>query len=257
MTVELSQEAAVQTITINRPEVLNALDQETKASYLSALQKAARNPEVRCVVLAGSGRAFCAGEDLKSHPEGAKRSFRESLVSAYNPIIQTICEMDKPVIARLQGVAAGAGLSIALAADLRIGSDGTRLIAAFSRIGLVPDSGLSQMLARYVGPGVALEMFYTARPMEAEEAARFGILNALVPADQLDATVSTWAQNLASGPTLAFALTKQAVRRADRASLAELLQFEAAAQELAGASQDHQEGVSAFLEKRPPRFSGR
>ncbi|MHB1506408.1 MAG: enoyl-CoA hydratase/isomerase family protein [Sulfobacillus sp.] len=257
MKVEVSRTGAVETITLNRPEVLNALDQETKAAYLAALRKAARDPEVRAVVLSGSGRAFCAGEDLKSHPEGAKRSFRHSLVSGYNPIIQTIVEMDKPVIARLQGVAAGAGFSIALAADLRIGTDATRLIAAFSRIGLVPDSGLSQTLERFVGPGVALELFYTARPMEAPEAARWGILNTVVAADQLDATVASWAQDLAAGPTLAFALTKQAVRRAYQASLSDQLAYEAAAQELAGASADHREGVSAFLAKRTPRFSGR
>lgn len=257
MTVESSREGAVQTITLNRPEVLNALDQETKTALLTALRKAGRDSEVRSVVLAGSGRAFSAGEDLKSHEAGAKRSLRQSLVSAYNPIIQTIVEMDKPVIARLQGVAAGAGFSIALACDLRIGTDSTRLIAAFSRIGLVPDSGLSQLLSRFVGPGVALEMFYTARPMEAAEALRWGILNAVVPADQLDATVSSWAQDLASGPTLAFALTKQSVRRGYQASLSELLSYEAAAQELAGGSEDHREGVSAFLAKRSPRFSGR
>lgn len=257
MKVEVERRGAVEWITLNRPEVLNALDQETKALFLSALRKAERDAQVRAVVVQGAGPAFSAGEDLKSHQDDPQRSLRKSLVTGYNPIIQTMLRMGKPVIASLGGVAAGAGFSIALAADVRIGTAKTRLIAAFSRIGLVPDSGLSQLLPRFLGPGVALEMFYTARPMAAEEAARWGILNQVVAEEALDQTVGEWAQRLAEGPTAAFALTKQAVLRGYEASLADLLAHEAAAQELAGQSEDHQEGVSAFLAKRPPHFSGK
>lgn len=257
MKVETKLEGGVFTITFNRPEVLNALDAEAKSLLLKALREAERRAEVRAVVLEGSGRAFSSGEDLKSHEGEAGRSIGTALRKGYNPIIQTMRELPKPLIAKVQGVAAGAGFSLALASDIRIGSEAARFTAAFTRIALVPDSGMNQLLPRIVGLGRALELAYTARMVEAEEAKAIGILNAVYPAERLDEETLTLARSLAEGPTRAFALTKAAMNRSYEVSLEGMLAYEADAQEACGHTSDHREGLSAFLEKRPPAFQGK
>jgi len=257
MKLETGVEEGVLTITLNRPEVLNALDGETKALLQKALREAARNESVRAVLIQGAGRGFCSGEDLKSHEGEEGRSIGRALRQGYNPIVQAMRELPKPIVAKVQGVAAGAGFSLALAADIRLGSEGACFNAAFTKIGLVPDSGMNQLLPRIVGLGRALEIAYTARMIGAEEALAMGLLNAVHPQERLDEETLTLVRTLAKGPTRAFGLTKAAMTRSYEVSLGELLAYEADAQEAAGHTEDHREGLRAFLEKRTPRFEGR
>lgn len=245
------------TITLNRPEVLNALDKETKDLLFQAFRKAEKEQSVRAVVLQGAGRAFSAGEDLKSHVGEENRSIGDSLRRGYNPIVLKMRDLPKPIVAKVQGFAAGAGFSLALAADIRLGTKDTRFVSAFSKIGLVPDSGLNQLLPRLVGLGRAYEIAVTARPVGAEEALSLGLLNAVHPEEDLDGEVKKLARSLADGPTMAFAMTKAAMNRGFETDLETLLAYEADAQEKMGRTYDHKEGVQAFLDKRPPRYEGR
>jgi 2-(1,2-epoxy-1,2-dihydrophenyl)acetyl-CoA isomerase len=255
--IEWTVADGVATVTLNRPEVLNALDREAKASLLEALRAVDRDAGVRVVVLRGAGRAFCAGEDLKSHVGEEGRSLGESLREGYNPIVRRLRDLSKPTIAQVNGVAAGAGFSLALACDLRVASSEARFISVFSNIALVPDSGLSYHLPRLMGLGRALEAAFTARPIPADEALALGLVNRVVPPAELDDAVAELAGRLAHGPTQAYVRTRQAMLRGLEVSLDELLDYEAALQELQGRTADHREGVAAFLEKRPPRFQGR
>ena len=249
-------EANVLTLTLNRPESHNALNEAMKRELTGALRAAARDASVRCIVLRGAGdRAFCSGQDLKEHPGGG-RSLRESLMSTYNPLIRRMREMEKPIIGMINGVAAGAGCSIALACDMRIMSATARLIEVFARIGLVPDSGSHWFLPRLAGTARAFEYAATGRDIMADEAERVGLVNRVVPPGALEEETMALARKLAAGPTKAIGLIKRTLNRALTTDLASLLEYEAAVQEIAAATHDHAEGLAAFLEKRPPAFNG-
>ena len=195
-TLRVEREGGVLTLTLNRPEVLNAFNRVMTSELQAALREAERDPEVRCLVLTGAGRAFSAGEDLKSRQEGGEKSFIESLRQRYNPIIDKLRHMEKPVIAAVNGVAAGAGLGLALACDLRIASDQARFGQVFVKVGLAPDSGTSLLLLQLVGLGKALEMTFFGDLVPADEALRIGLVNRVVPHEQLAAATREWAQRL-------------------------------------------------------------
>jgi 2-(1,2-epoxy-1,2-dihydrophenyl)acetyl-CoA isomerase len=246
---------AVTTLTLNRPDALNALTAELRRDLLAALKSAGRDTEVRAVVITGAGRAFCAGADLRGG--GSEREFRRVLVSEYNPLIEAIRAMPKPIIASVNGVAAGAGVSLALAADLVLAAEDAKFVPAFSRIGLVPDSGLTRTLVRAVGRHRAFEVLMGERQLTAAEAQTCGLVAAVVPGDRLADAARELAERLASGPTRAIGLTKRLIIEAEDASLSDSLAAEAALQEVAGRTEDHAEGVAAFAEKRDPAFRGR
>jgi len=254
-TLIVEQRDGVMTITLNRPEVLNAVNDLMAQELRDALRTAARDAAVRCLVITGAGRGFCSGQDLRDRAAG-DRSYREHLRATYNPVITQIHTLEKPVLAAVNGVAAGAGCSLALAADLRIASDRASFIEVFARIGLVPDSGSSWFLPRLIGPGKAFEMIYTTDPVDAQEAYRIGLVNRIVPHDDLQSKTMELAARLAAGPTRAYGLARRAVHYALGASLEQALEYEAHLQEIAGRSADHREGVAAFLEKRDPRYTG-
>ncbi|MGH2373571.1 MAG: enoyl-CoA hydratase-related protein [bacterium] len=247
----------VLTITLNRPDVLNAINEQLTADLAETLRLAERTPEVRCVVLTGAGRGFCSGQDLRDRAGIGEISYGDSLRKRYNPVILRLRTMEKPTIAAVNGVAAGAGCNLALAADLRIASDRASFIEVFSRVGLIPDSGGTFTLPRLVGLAKALELAYLADPIDAAEALRIGLVNRVVPHDELAAAAGDLARRLAEGPTRGFGLTKRAFNYALSAPLDAALEYEAHMQEIAGHTADHREGVAAFLEKRRPRFEGR
>ncbi len=247
----------VATLTLNRPDVLNAFNQAMTDEIQDALKKVERDEAARCLVITGAGRAFSAGEDLKSHAGETERSFADSLRNRYNPIIRKLRGLNKPVLGAVNGVAAGAGFSLALACDLRIASDKARFLQAFVRIGLVPDSGSSWFLPRLLGYAKAAELCMLGDEVNAQQALELGLVNRVVPADELAAATTEWAQRLAQGPTLALGLMKRALILGTQGTLDETLDYEVYGQEIAGHSEDAKEGSTAFLEKRKPTFTGR
>jgi 2-(1,2-epoxy-1,2-dihydrophenyl)acetyl-CoA isomerase len=262
-TVLIEDAQGVRTITLNRPQALNAFNETLKDELIDALKAAARDKSVRCLVVTGAGRAFCAGQDLKDRSDRADQagsagpgSFSASLRDKYNPMIMTIRTMEKPVIAAVNGVAAGAGCSLALACDLRVVADKATFIQAFVKIGLVPDSGATFLLPRLVGMGKALELAFTGDPLDAGTALTLGLANSVVPGEALLTATMDLATRLAQAPTRAIGLTKRAMNRALLVDLESALDYEADMQEIAGRSPDFAEGVSAFMEKRQPRFTG-
>jgi 2-(1,2-epoxy-1,2-dihydrophenyl)acetyl-CoA isomerase len=256
-TLLVQTDAGVSTITLNRPEVYNAFNEQMKKEINDALKEAEKDPAVRCLVIRGSGeKAFCSGQDLKEH-QGAKRSLKESLERSYNPMVRRMRGMEKPIIAMINGVAAGAGCSLALAADMRIMASGAKLIEVFIRIGLVPDSGSHWFLPRLVGMARAFEYAATGRDVTAEEAERTGLVNMVVPAERLEAETMALAARLAQAPTASIGLIKRTLNKAMETDLNTLLDYEAVIQQIASETADHQEGLRAFLEKRPAAFTGR
>jgi 2-(1,2-epoxy-1,2-dihydrophenyl)acetyl-CoA isomerase len=245
-------------LTLNRPERLNALTRPMTTAILEAIQTCHRDERIRCLVLAAAGRGFCAGQDLTEFQTlTGPETVGEHLRRGFNQIVLGLRRLEKPVIAQIQGVAAGAGLGIALAADLRIASEAARFMTAFSGIGLAPDSGVSWWLPRLVGPARAFELLATNAVIDAAEALRLGLVNQVVPSDRLEATVAELAGRLAQGPTRALGLTKRVLQRALDGDLAAALEYEAQVQDIACRTADHREGVTAFVEKRPPHFTGR
>jgi 2-(1,2-epoxy-1,2-dihydrophenyl)acetyl-CoA isomerase len=261
-TLQVSSADGVCTITLNRPDSLNSLNDQMTTDLQAVLKQLRRDEATRCVVFTGAGRAFSSGQDLGdlkkkySDPNHAPH-LGDDLRRRYNPIVVGLRELEKPVIAAVNGVAAGAGLSLALACDLRIASDKASFIEVFINVGLVPDSGSTWTLPRLVGLGKALEMCFTGDKVGAEEALRIGLVNRVVPGDKLMEETAALAKKLAGLPTRAIGLTKRLVNRAWETDLAAALEAEAYAQQTAGESADHKEGVMAFLEKRPPRFMGK
>jgi 2-(1,2-epoxy-1,2-dihydrophenyl)acetyl-CoA isomerase len=255
-TVLTEDQGGVRVITLNRPDVLNAFDSRLLKELLDALGAAAEAVEVRCVVLTGAGRAFCSGADLRGHTPG-ETSLGALLRSGFNRIVLRLRTMEKPVIAAVNGVAAGAGCNLALAADLRVASDRAAFIEVFTRVGLIPDSGGTWLLPRFVGVGRALEMMFFADPIDAAAAERLGLVNRVVGQEELMPRTLEWAARLAQGPTRAYGLIKRGVDRALALDLRGALEYEAYLQEIAGRSDDHREGVAAFLEKRAPSYAGR
>jgi 2-(1,2-epoxy-1,2-dihydrophenyl)acetyl-CoA isomerase len=227
----------------------------------AAMQEAGKDPEIRCVVITGEGRGFCAGQDLSEFQEayaaGNRPDIAQHLAETYHRLIPTIVETPKPVIAAVNGVAAGAGLSLALACDLRVASDAARFTQAFVKIGLVPDSGGTFLLPRVVGYAKALELSMTGEMIDAAEAHRIGLVNRVFPAGSFVEDVAALAAELATMPTAAIAETKVLTLDALTLDLPEALAREAKAQARMGQTEDHLEGVSAFTEKRDPTFKGR
>jgi 2-(1,2-epoxy-1,2-dihydrophenyl)acetyl-CoA isomerase len=260
MSVQARREGAAAWITIDRPDALNALDGPTKDALLAALEEAARDADVRAVALTGSGRAFCVGQDLRElergYREGRVPDFAAELERHYAPICRLLAEMPKPTVAVVNGVAAGAGVSLALACDLRLASSEARWRLAFSGIALVPDAGSTWHLPRLVGLSRAMEIALLGDWVDADQALRFGLVNRVWPADDLRREAEAAVAALAAGPTLAFARTKALFRDHLRVDLATALAGEAEAQVASGQTKDHLEGVTAFLEKRPPTFQG-
>ncbi len=259
-TIIVEKKNQIARITLNRPQALNALNETMGEELNAALKEAERDPETRCLVITGAGRAFSAGEDVSGLKEryagGAHPSLGDHLRKKYHPIILRIRNMEKPIIARINGIAAGSGASIALACDIRIASEEASLKQAFIGVGLVPDSGSSYFLTRTLGPGRALELIMTGRTVGAKEAETLGLVNKTVPTAELDKTVDEMAEKLANGPTKALGLSKRVVNQAARLELSDALEYEAQNQQIAGRTKDHLEAVRAFLEKRQPKFSG-
>lgn len=261
MTLQRTLDEGVAVLTLNRPDVLNAFDDDMGMALLDAVRDAARDPAVRSIVITGSGRAFSAGEDLAplsdQYRRGEVPDLGDTLTNRYNPLIRELRAAPKPVIAAVNGIAAGAGASLALACDFRIASDDAKLMLAFIRVGLVPDSGALWFLAKMVGAARALELGASGHPLDAQRGLELGLFNQVVPADEFEQTWRAFAARLASMATAAFALTKQLVNEALDRSLDGQLDAEVLAQSAAGRTTDHLEGVTAFFEKRKPEFQGR
>jgi len=251
-----ARDGGVLTLTLNRPDALNAFNIEMKDGLLRAFKDAARDHEARVIVLTGAGRAFSAGQDLKETGAAGSGDLGTELRVRYNPIIRAMRQLEKPIIGAINGVAAGAGLSVALACDIRIASEAASFIELFGRSGLVPDTGSSWFLPRLIGTARAAEMIFTTDPLDAQTAERIGLVNRTVPAASLEGEVNALAQRLARAAPLALALAKRALNQALEWGLEDQLEYEAQLQSIAGRSQDHREGIAAFLEKRPARFSG-
>jgi 2-(1,2-epoxy-1,2-dihydrophenyl)acetyl-CoA isomerase len=252
---ETTREGRVLTITLNRPDVLNAFNADLHRALAAGL-KEARADDVRAVVITGAGRGFCVGQDLTEFRE-APGDIGERLRGNYHPNILAIRALEKPVIAAVNGPAAGAGLSLACACDLRIASDEATFVPAFINIGLVPDSGSTYFVRRLLGTARAFEWMTSGRRLTAAEAHAWGLVSEIVEADRLRARSAELAAELAAMPTRGIALSKRLFDHAENATLEEQLEWEAQLQSVATRSHDFAEGVAAFLEKREPRFEGR
>lgn len=258
-TILYTVENGVLTITLNRPEKLNAMTPTLLRELRDAFVEADQDPTVRVVVLTGAGRGFCAGADLTAASEAimaGEFSYEVNLNATYNPLILTMQGLQKPIIAVINGVAAGAGMSLALACDIRIAAESASFLQAFVKIGLVPDSGSTWLLPRIIGLTKALELMLTGQRVGTPEALAMGMINHVVPDSELSDRVRQMAQMFASAPTKTIGLIKQAVNFASTSTLEEALRCEARLQDVAGKTADHQEGVAAFLEKRPVQFRG-
>ncbi len=257
--VEQSPEG-IATIRLNRPGAMNALDLATKIALRDALRSAAEDVQVRCVVLTGSGRAFCVGQDLHEHVESLRSGDGElstTVTDHYNPIVELIATMDKPVVAAVNGVAAGAGAAFALAADLRVMVETGGINLAFTGIALSCDSGSSWTLQQMVGPAKAKELLFFPRTIPPAECLELGLVTTVVTADDFDLTVAELAGRLAAGPTLAYGAVRRAVAFSSGHPLAESLAHEATLMSSTGQTADHHAAVEAFLAKQKPVFTGR
>jgi 2-(1,2-epoxy-1,2-dihydrophenyl)acetyl-CoA isomerase len=248
-------------ITLSRPEKLNALTHRMSDELGRAFAEAGGDPDVRAIVLTGAGRGFCAGQDLSefesAYRAGERPDIRRHLEASYHRLIPQIVGMPKPVVAAVNGVAAGAGVSLAVACDVRLASEEARFLQAFVKIGLIPDSGGTWLLPRVIGYARALELSISGDPIDARRALEIGLVNRVVPAERFEGEVEGYAARLAALPTAAIAATKELLANAPRVALDEALRREAEAQGRMGQTEDHLEGVMAFAEKREPRFRGR
>ncbi len=259
-TILVENAGAVRTIRLNRPDVLNAFNNALLADLSKALREAEKDATVRILVITGAGRAFCSGQDLADVADRYKSAdpieLGSHLREKYNPVILKLRTMEKPIIAAVNGVAAGAGASLALACDFRIAAESASFIQAFINVGLVPDSGSTFMLPRLVGFSRALELALTGRKVTAADALQMGLVNQVVPDAELAPSTMRLAERLAGVPPKGLALTKRAINAAWTNDLAIQLDYEAMLQTTAGQTHDHREGIRAFLEKRPPTFTG-
>lgn len=256
-TILFEVENGVATVTLNRPDKLNAFNDQMIDEATTAFKQADREKDIRCVVLTGNGRAFSSGQDLSDVVgRGDSFSIGDHLRHGYHRLIKQMVRLEKPIIGAINGIAAGAGVGVALATDIRIAADSASFMLAFSKVGLVPDSGTNWLLPRLIGQARAYEMAVTADKIPADTALAWGMVNRVVPAAQLMETVAAWAGPLATGPTLAYGLAKRAMNHAWNTDLFGALEYEAHLQEIAGRSHDNKEGVMAFLEKREAQFKG-
>lgn len=247
----------VATITLNRPQTLNAFNDQMIQETTDAFKQAGRDESLRCVVVTGSGRGFSSGQDLADvQAREGDFAIGEHLRQGYHKLIRQMVALEKPVIGAINGIAAGAGCGVALATDIRIASDRASFMLAFSRVGLVPDSGTNWFLPRLIGYARAYEMAITADKISAATALQWGMVNRVVPAGQLMEAVAAWSRPLATGATLAYGLTKRAMHKSRTLDLNEALAYEAYLQEIASRSYDYSEGVNAFMEKREAQFRG-
>jgi 2-(1,2-epoxy-1,2-dihydrophenyl)acetyl-CoA isomerase len=251
----------VATIRLNRPEAMNSLDIATKELLREVVLHAAEDRAARCVVLTGTGRAFCTGQDLKEHIQllesGSSDALFTTVEKHYNPIVTALASMEKPVVAAVNGVAAGAGASLAFACDLRVVADTAGFNLAFANVALSCDTGSSYTLQRLVGPAKALELLYFPRTLKADEALALGLATQVVPADELAATVTELAGRLAAGPTLALGAIRRSVAYAASHTFEEALELEGRMMSMTGATEDHRAAVAAFVAKEKPVFGGR
>jgi 2-(1,2-epoxy-1,2-dihydrophenyl)acetyl-CoA isomerase len=255
-TIATATADGIATITLDRPAALNALTIPMKRDLLAALRAAERDAAVRAVILTGAGRAFCAGQDLPERLEPDAPSLGEELRERYNPIVRAMRSLSKPMIGAINGVAAGAGASLAFACDLRVAAEGASFVLAFGRLGLIPDSGATWLLPRLVGPARASAMALLNEPLSAEEAERIGLVLKVVPGESLLEEARSVARKIVESAPIGVALTKRALNAAFDRDLEAALAYEAYLQDLAGRTRDHAEGITAFTEKRPARFSG-
>lgn len=246
----------VATLTLDRPDALNSLTVPLKEELARAFRSLGRDRAVRAVVLTGAGRAFCAGQDLRERLEPDAVPLAAEVRERYTPIILAMRRLEKPIVGAVNGVAAGAGASLAFACDIRIAAESASFILAFGRVGLVPDSGASWFLPRLVGASRAAELALTTDPLSAADAERIGLVSRVVPGERVLDEAKDLARRLAAGAPVAIGLTKRALNHAVDASLEEQLEYEAVLQGIAGATADHAEGIAAFVEKRTPRFRG-
>src|SRR6266446_492383 len=255
----ISQDNSVLTITMNRPEVLNAFNDTMLGEMNEAIEAAAQDDTVRCIVITGAGRGFGSGQDLKAL--AAVRSSTETgkvseHLQKYHRLINAIRHMPKPVIAAVRGVAAGISCNLALACDIRIAAEDARFIEAFARIGLVPDGGGGYFLPHLIGVGKAMEMAMLADEVSGLEAERIGLVNKCVPLAEFEAATRALAQRLANGPTRAYGLIKKLIYTSAESDLQTSLRLEGELQDMAIETEDHQNAVAAFLQKRPPEYKG-
>lgn len=259
-TVLVSDANGVRTVTLNRPKSFNSFNLELKGALLAALSAAAADESVRAVLITGTGRAFCAGQDLKEHLALVSANdprIATTVSGFYNPLVTIVTQMRKPVIAAVNGAAAGAGAGLAFASDLRIAARSATFSMAFAGVALSADSGASFMLPRLIGHGRASRMMLLGEKVDAEEALRIGLVDEVVDDAQLPAAASSIAERLAAGPTRAYGWIKASLHHAAGSDLKDTLAFEDRAQTECFASPDHREAISAFVEKRQPRFTGR
>lgn len=246
----------ITTISLNRPDRYNAVTGEMRKELKAAFDAAAADDDCRVVVLTGEGKAFCSGQDLKDI-EGKKIDFSDFLKNGYNPVIQAMRSLPKPIVARINGVAAGAGCSLALACDFIVADDRASFVEVFVGIGLVLDSGSSYFLPRSIGQARAFELATLGSKLSASKALEWGLINRAVDNEALDEEVAKIASYYASAPTLAIGMIKEMLNRSSTSSLNEVLDYEAHFQQVAGNSEDYEEGMTAFLEKRKPTFKGK
>jgi 2-(1,2-epoxy-1,2-dihydrophenyl)acetyl-CoA isomerase len=260
-TVLYRRDDGVSWITLNRPAALNSIDEQVAERFVALFGAAANDEDVRCVVVAGTGRAFCAGQDVKLikpfHDRGENWPVGDILRASYHRMIEAIVGIKKPVVAMMNGVAAGAGASLALACDFRIAAETAGLLQAFINLGLTPDCGSTYFLPRLVGTAKAMELAVLAPNVGAEDALRLGLVTKVVPPDKLEEETRAFALRLSQLPTQAIGVIKHAIARGSESSLEEALSYEAKTQDQLASTADHREGVAAFLEKRSAKFAGR
>lgn len=251
-------ERGVATLTLNRPERLNALNLELKARLAQTISEIGRRADIRAVVLSGSGRAFCSGGDIREMDAGRSgREVRQRLLAMHHEVVIPLSRLEKPVIAAVNGPAVGAGFSLALACDFIMAAEHATFSMIFTQRGLVPDSGAAYMLPRLIGLSRAKELAFTGRTLDAAQAGQLGLVHRVVTAEALLSESTAFAETLAQGASVAIGLTKRLLDQSLQSTIEEMAEFEACAAAIAVSTEDHAEGIKAFNEKRAPRFSGR
>jgi len=258
--LRVERDGAVAVLTLDRPDVLNAFDESLTAALAAAISDVARDATVRCVVITGAGRAFSAGQDLRDRAaalaDGPELRLGDELRRRYHPVITAIREMRKPVVAAVNGIAAGAGLGLALCCDVRVAAESATFRAAWSKVGLVPDAASAYFLPRLVGWGRAIDIVFSGEPISSTSALAIGLVTRVWPDAEFADRWRAYARDIAGGATEAYALTKDGLNAAWDHELDAFLEIEAGLQDRAGRSADYSEGVRAFVEKRPARFTG-